>query len=261
MVMVERCIMDKNGNMTRKEACYFLGIREDAAEEQIKRAYRYKAKLYHPDANPNQDTKEYYIRVQKAYECLMSSADAGSTPPGPQQGQAAHKTAAVYPNNPYGYAGWNPMYNNPFYANSAGTVHTDAQGGAAAPRPAKVYASSAAAKASYKRQKEKEKEREKIQKWDEEYKSNKRRQQQTALYGKEYTEKMTGSSRSKEDEILEKIRAIWLAETIRRQIELDKEHREVLQRRKLYQAFMQQQANEEPARRASEPAAGEDARK
>ena len=58
---------------------------------------------------------------------------------------------------------------------------------------------------------------------------------------------MTGTSRSKEDEILEKIRAIWLAETIRRQIELDKEHKEVLQRRKLYQAFMQQQVQDESA--------------
>ena len=87
-----------------------------------------------------------------------------------------------------------------------------------------MYASTAAAKASYKRQKEKEREREKIRKWDAEYKSSKRRQQQTQLYGKEYTDRMTGTSRSREDEILEKIRAIWLAETIRRQIELDKEH-------------------------------------
>lgn len=64
-------------------------------------------------------------------------------------------------------------------------------------------------------------------------------------HGKEYTDRMTGTSRSREDEILEKIRAIWLAETIRRQIELDKEHKEVLQRRKLYQAFMQQQVRDD----------------
>ncbi len=56
---------------------------------------------------------------------------------------------------------------------------------------------------------------------------------------------MTGTSKSKEDEILEKIRAIWLAETIRRQIELDKENKEVLQRRKLYQAFMKQQVRDD----------------
>ena len=59
---------------------------------------------------------------------------------------------------------------------------------------------------------------------------------------------MTGTSKSKEEEVLEKIRAIWLAETIKRQIELDKEHKEVLQRRKLYQAFMQQNMQEDDAR-------------
>lgn len=217
--------MDKFGKMTRREACYFLGIHEDASEEQIKRAYRYKAKLYHPDANPDMDTKEYYIRVQKAYECLMNQPDV------PEQTARSNKP-------PYGTmnAGMNNsgnMYTNWQYTNPSGV------------RPAKVYSSTAAAKASYKRQKEKEREHEKIQKWDEEYKSSKKRQQQTALYGKEYTDRMTGTSKSKEDEILEKIRAIWLAETIRRQIELDKEHKEVLQRRKLYQAFMQQKIQED----------------
>lgn len=214
--------------MTRKEACYYLGIREGAAEEQIKRAYRYKAKLYHPDANPNRNTQEYYIKVQEAYEYLMSNpkdifpsnAATGSVK---NAGNAANANAS------------NPNVSNANYF-GAKTVNA---------RPAKIYASTATAKASYKKQKEKEKERQKIQKWDEEYKSNKRRQQQTQLYGKEYTDKMTGTSRSKEDEILEKIRAIWLAETIKRQIELDKEHKEVLQRRKLYQAFMQQQMDDD----------------
>jgi curved DNA-binding protein CbpA len=219
--------------MTRKEACYYLGIREDAPEDQIKRAYRYKAKLYHPDANPATDTKEYYIRVQRAYEYLMS--DPGDIP---ASGAAASQ--AMYGNSPFGSARAGSMYGNPSAANRD---HSGA--GPANARPAKVYASTAAAKASYKRQKEKEREREKIRKWDAEYKSSKRRQQQTQLYGKEYTDRMTGTSRSREDEILEKIRAIWLAETIRRQIELDKEHKEVLQRRKLYQAFMQQQVRDD----------------
>lgn len=228
--------------MTRKEACYFLGIREDADEEQIKKAYRYKAKLYHPDANPNTDTKEYYIKVQKAYEYLMSNP--GDIAP---SGMTVNAAAASVYNSPFGNAG-GYMYGSPFAANFAGANTANGAGArCASARPAKVYASTATAKAIYKKQKEKEREREKIQKWDEEYKSSKRRQQQTHLYGKEYTDKMTGTSRSKEDEILEKIRAIWLAETIRRQIELDKEHKEVLQRRKLYQAFMQQQVQDESA--------------
>lgn len=48
-----------------------------------------------------------------------------------------------------------------------------------------------------------------------------------------------------EEEALEKIRAIWIAETIHRQIEQDKAQKEAENRRKLYQAFMQQKINEE----------------
>ena len=100
--------------MTRKEACYFLGIREDADEEQIKKAYRYKAKLYHPDANPNTDTKEYYIKVQKAYEYLMSNP--GDIAP---SGMTVNAAAASVYNSPFGNAG-GYMYGSPFAANFAG---------------------------------------------------------------------------------------------------------------------------------------------
>lgn len=234
--------MDKYGNMTRKEACYYLGIGENASEEQIKRAYRYKAKLYHPDMNPNTDTKEYYIKVQKAYEYLLNH-------PNNIAAMGANTTANTGYNpfgNPvdksmYGANVW--QYNNPYFAGAMGAMQANKTPVNA--RPAKVYASTAAAKASYKRQKEKEKDREKIQKWEEEYKNTKKRQQQMQFYGKEYTDQMTGTSKSTEEEILEKIRAIWLAETIKRQIALDKEHKEILQRRKLHQAFMQQQMQEE----------------
>lgn len=57
--------------------------------------------------------------------------------------------------------------------------------------------------------------------------------------------KVNSSSKTKEEEVLEKIRAIWIAETIRRQIAQDKEQKEAENRKKLYQAFMQQRINEE----------------
>lgn len=59
-------------------------------------------------------------------------------------------------------------------------------------------------------------------------------------------------SRTKEEEILEKIRAIWIAENIRRQIEQDKEKKEAENKRKLYQAFMQQRINEEEEKQGKE---------
>ena len=167
--------------MTRKEACYYLGIREDAPEDQIKRAYRYKAKLYHPDVNPDMDTREYYINVQEAYKFLMNDQrDTASSDPNAnvQTGPAMNG------------------YPNMYYNSSCGSAVNSSDAKTVNVRPAKVYASTAAAKASYKRQKEKEREREKIQKWDEEYKSSKRRQQQTQLYGKEYTDMACGDDQA-----------------------------------------------------------------
>lgn len=235
--------MDKYGNMTRKKACYFLGIRENASEEQIKRAYRYKAKLLHPDANPNADTKEFYINVQMAYEYLMNNPY-----PMPNNSVADKNvnlneayTKTMQTNNVYGYNAYadsNVYMNNQMY-------HQFYQQNQQNIRPARVYASTEAARASYQRQKEKEKEREKLQKWDEENKNAKRMQQQEALYGKKYAEHMSGSPMSREEEILEQIRAIWIAETIRRQIALDEQHKDILQRRKLNKAFMQQKLQEE----------------
>lgn len=225
--------MDKNGNMTRREACYFLGIRENSSEEQIKRAYRYKAKLYHPDANPSAEARDYYLKVQKAYECLMSKpcpdVAGRKTDIHAQAGKAAAPKPDMRSNFAYGY----PPY-------GGGQINQPFSQNAAKPHPAKVFASTPATRASYERQKEQEKERKRIQKWDKENKSA-RGKQQASPYGQEYAD----DSRSEEEKALEKIRAIWLAETIRRQIELDQEHKEALQRRKLYKAFMQHEAGEE----------------
>lgn len=209
--------MDGNGKMSRREACFFLGIREDATEEQIKKAYHYKAKLYHPDSNPDADAGAYYLKIQKAYEYLINNPYTDR----PQEQRV----------NPQSMYGVNPM---PFYQN---TVPPQ--------RPAKIFATDDKIRAQYQRQKSKEKELKKVQRWESDYKSGKRRQQQAGLYGEAYAERTMGPARSKEEEILEKIRAIWLAETIKRQISYDREHKEALQRRKLYQAFMQQKIQED----------------
>ena len=208
--------------MTRKEACYFLGIREDASDEQIKRAYRYKAKLYHPDANPSCDTKEYYIKLQGAYEYLMNN------PYVPNNSQnTVVNTAEVKPV-------WQGMPNGAYFYQMPPQPQ----------RPAKIFATSTATRNSYKKQREMASEHEKIEKWDRDYRDSKRKKQQMEMYGKEYADKMNPPQKSKEEEILDKIRAIWIAENIRRQIAQDKEHKEMLQRRKLYKAFMQQRMQE-----------------
>jgi len=47
-----------------------LGVSRSADKSEIKSAYRQKAKLYHPDANPGKDTTEQFQEVNRAYEVL-----------------------------------------------------------------------------------------------------------------------------------------------------------------------------------------------
>jgi curved DNA-binding protein CbpA len=188
--------------MTRKEACFYLGVSENAGSDEIKRAYRYKAKLYHPDMNPGKNTKDYYYKIQEAYEFLIN-------------------TPYKETNNVFAYAQRNTVMTNP--------------------RPAKIISSNAQTKATYYRQKEKEKEVEKLQKWDAENRENKRHNN-VETYGQRYSQR---NKKPTEEEALERIRAIWLAETIKRQMEIDKQQKQASQRRNLYKAFVQHDLNKE----------------
>lgn len=179
--------------MTRKEACFYLGVSENATSDEIKRAFRYKVKLYHPDVNPDLNTYDYYIKINEAYDLLINNP------------------------NPYPY--------NFNVTNNA--------------RPAKVFYSTAQTKASYNKQKEKEKEVEKLHKWDVEKRENKIHNNSVK------DEKKIKSRQETEEEALEKIRAILLAENIKRQIEIDKQNKEAMQKKKLYEAFMQHELNKD----------------
>jgi len=49
-----------------------LGIQRDANADQIRRAYRSKAKLYHPDVNKTPNAKILFQLVNEAYQILVN---------------------------------------------------------------------------------------------------------------------------------------------------------------------------------------------
>lgn len=54
-----------------KNHYHILGLKENASEEEIKRAYRKLALQYHPDTN-KKDTSDQFIEIKEAYHALLN---------------------------------------------------------------------------------------------------------------------------------------------------------------------------------------------
>ncbi len=50
-----------------------LGVFSDASPEEIKKAYRRLARIYHPDVNPEKESEETFKRITHAYSILSDS--------------------------------------------------------------------------------------------------------------------------------------------------------------------------------------------
>lgn len=62
--------------MTKKQDYYnILGIKQNASDEEIKKAYRQMALKYHPDCNPNnpKEAEDKFKKVSEAYSVLSDS--------------------------------------------------------------------------------------------------------------------------------------------------------------------------------------------
>lgn len=105
------------------------------------------------------------------------------------------------------------------------------------PKQARVFSSNSNARKQFEKQKKIAKEREYVKQWEE--KKKRERIEQEKMIKKPEKEM------SKEEELLQRIKAIWLAENIRRQVQEEKEKIELENKRKLYRAFMKQRLNEE----------------
>ena len=56
--------------MQYKDYYKILGVRRTATEEEIRKAYKQKAREFHPDKNPDPEAQSAFIDITKAYELL-----------------------------------------------------------------------------------------------------------------------------------------------------------------------------------------------
>jgi hypothetical protein len=59
--------------MTLTDYYEILGLKAGVSIDEIKKAYRKKARLYHPDINPSPDAKDMFICITEAYEFLVTN--------------------------------------------------------------------------------------------------------------------------------------------------------------------------------------------
>ncbi|XVQ88414.1 molecular chaperone DnaJ [Microbispora siamensis] len=79
-----------------------LGVRRDASQEEIKKAYRRLARELHPDVNPDPETQERFKEINQAYEVLSDAGkrrmyDMGADPFGGGAGAGAGGFGAGFP--------------------------------------------------------------------------------------------------------------------------------------------------------------------
>jgi hypothetical protein len=65
--------------MTITDYYEILGLQSNSTIEEIKKAYRKKARLYHPDINPAPDAKDHFISITEAYDFLIANHEKMNT--------------------------------------------------------------------------------------------------------------------------------------------------------------------------------------
>jgi hypothetical protein len=65
-------IVNKNILMQPNSYYQILDVHENASDDEIRKAYRTKAKLFHPDVNRSPDAHSKFVLITNAYEILIN---------------------------------------------------------------------------------------------------------------------------------------------------------------------------------------------
>ena len=118
--------------MDKTDYYELLGVKKDASESEIKKAYRKLAMKYHPDRNPDDKTAEEKFKdIQKAYAIL---SDAKKRSAYDQFGHAAVDGSAGGGPGGHGFGGFEDVFGDIFSDIFSGARGQSRQGGRSQPR-------------------------------------------------------------------------------------------------------------------------------
>ena len=106
--------------MTINDYYNILGLQKGCSRDEIKKAYRKKAREFHPDINPSTESKDMFIMVTEAYEFLLSyqaklSSDNEAFDKAMDDWRKYRQTAAKRRANAYAQTSYVRFKNTKFY--------------------------------------------------------------------------------------------------------------------------------------------------